>query len=266
MFNSLHPQLQDDPFFADPFQLHHERMRQMMGGFSDPFGQGFMPSITDGRHRGHRGHRTTAQPNTGPSERSGQELDFFSNPFAMMDSMRNRMQAMHRNFESVPSDPNSHSFSSSSVVTYSKVGDEPPKVFQASSQTRCAPGGIKETRRSLKDSDSGLEKMSIGHHIQDRGHVIERKENRKTGEKELNQDFQNMDETEAQSFDQEWQRELSRFQASAPMSRLEAPRHRAVHRAAITGPQDTRRDDNAAAGNQTHYNELNIKGSGRKKH
>lgn len=38
--------------------------------------------------------------------------------------------------------------------------------------------------------------MSIGHHIQDRGHVIERKENRKTGEKELNQDFQNMDESE----------------------------------------------------------------------
>lgn len=37
--------------------------------------------------------------------------------------------------------------------------------------------------------------MSIGHHIQDRGHVIERKENRKTGEKELNQDFQNMDES-----------------------------------------------------------------------
>ncbi len=29
-----------------------------------------------------------------------QELDFFSNPFAMMDSMRNRMETMHRNFVS----------------------------------------------------------------------------------------------------------------------------------------------------------------------
>ncbi len=29
-----------------------------------------------------------------------QELDFFSNPFAMMDSMRNKMEAMHRNFVS----------------------------------------------------------------------------------------------------------------------------------------------------------------------
>lgn len=38
--------------------------------------------------------------------------------------------------------------------------------------------------------------MSIGHHIKDRGHVIERKQNKKTGEKELNQDFQNMDESE----------------------------------------------------------------------
>ncbi len=29
-----------------------------------------------------------------------QELDFSSNPFAMMDSMRNKMEAMHRNFVS----------------------------------------------------------------------------------------------------------------------------------------------------------------------
>ncbi|XP_067306018.1 myeloid leukemia factor 1 isoform X4 [Pseudorasbora parva] len=238
MFNSLLGQFEEDPFFADPFQVHHERMRQMMRGFSDPFGQGFMPSITDGHHRGT--HRGAGPPNTSANHRSDRE--------------------------NMASDSSNHSFSSSSVMTYSKMGNEPPKVFQASSQTRCAPGGLKETRKSLKDSESGLEKMSIGHHIQDRGHVIERKENRKTGEKELNQDFQNMDETEAQSFDDEWQREVSRFRVSAPMSRLEAPKHRAVHRAAITGPQEPRRNAKAAAGNQTHYNELNVKGSSMKKH
>lgn len=53
---------------------------------------------------------------------------------------------------------------------------------------------IKETRRAVKDSESGLERMAIGHHIQDRGHVVEKKYNKKTGEKELNQNFQNMDE------------------------------------------------------------------------
>lgn len=53
---------------------------------------------------------------------------------------------------------------------------------------------VKETVRALKDSESGLEKMAIGHHIQDRGHVVEKKMNKKTGDKELVQDFQNMDE------------------------------------------------------------------------
>lgn len=42
--------------------------------------------------------------------------------------------------ENLPSD--SHAFSSSSVMTYSKVGEEPAKVFQASTQTRSAPGGV----------------------------------------------------------------------------------------------------------------------------
>ena len=57
-----------------------------------------------------------------------------------------------------------------------------------------SPVQITETRRALRDSESGLEKMAIGHHIQDRGHVVEKKHNKKTGEKELNQDFHNMDE------------------------------------------------------------------------
>lgn len=47
-------------------------------------------------------------------------------------------------FQESPSpDSNTHSFSSSSITTYSKVGNEPPRVFQASSSTRCAPGGVR---------------------------------------------------------------------------------------------------------------------------
>lgn len=44
--------------------------------------------------------------------------------------------------ENMSTDSHSHSFSSSSVMTYSKVGNEPPKVFQASSSTLRAPGGV----------------------------------------------------------------------------------------------------------------------------
>ncbi|KAK3513496.1 hypothetical protein QTP70_015496 [Hemibagrus guttatus] len=220
-------------------------MHQMMRAFSDPFNHGFMPSITDGRDRGRRGegqaHTNVALPTR--TELADGDMDVFRSPFAMMDNMmsgmRNRMEDMHRNFENLPSD--SHAFSSSSVMTYSKVGDEPAKVFQASTQTRSAPGGIKETRRTLRDTESGEEKMSIGHHINDRGHVIEKKHNKKTGEREFNQDFQNLDETEAQAFDDEWQQKVSDFKPAARLSRLEAPRARAAHRAAITGPEHTHR-------------------------
>ena len=75
-----------------------------------------------------------------------------------MLNMQNSMQELQRNFDHLSMDPNGHSFTSSSVMTYSKVGDEPPKVFQASTQTRRAPGGIKETRKALRDSDCELEK------------------------------------------------------------------------------------------------------------
>ncbi|XP_030634437.1 myeloid leukemia factor 1 [Chanos chanos] len=268
MFNSLIRDFDEDPFFSsasDPFRAHSEHMRQMMRSLSEPFAHSFMPSLTDGRDRG---RRTDGHSNSLALRNDHRDMGFMG-PFSMMDnmmlSMRSRMEDMHRNFENMSADSNTHSFSSSSVMTYSKMGDEPAKVFQASSQTRRAPGGIKETRRSLRDSESGVEKMSIGHHIQDRGHVIEKKHNRKTGEREFNQDFQNMDETEAQAFDAEWQHKVSRFQPSTPMSQLEGPRPRTVHRAAIAGPEDTRREKTNAGEKKKQVKELVIEGSRVKK-
>ncbi|XP_045559312.1 myeloid leukemia factor 1 isoform X5 [Salmo salar] len=274
MFNSLLREFDEDPFFSDPFQAHNTHVQQMMRSLSEPFGRDFMPSLTGGYDRG---RVARGQPNTSMALQEDHRDMELRNPFNMLDSMmfgvRNRMGDMHRNFENLSTDLNAnttaHSFSSSSVMTYSKVGDEPPKVFQASSQTRRAPGGIKETRQSLKDSESGLEKMSIGHHIQDRGHVLEKKHNKKTGERELNQDFQNLDESEAQSFDKEWQQEVSKFRPFAPMSRLEAPKPREVHRAALTaaaatGPDQGRRGKRnpKPEGRKIHIDDLNVKGSG----
>lgn len=257
MFNSNFGEFDEDPFFSDPFRAHREHMGQMMRSFSEPYGRPIMPSIMDGRNRGRDlgEHPSSSLALRGEHRDMSRSLfpfgsmdssDTMTNPFDMFDSMmsnmRNRMQEMHRNFENMSTDSNTHSFSSSSVMTYSKVGNEPPKVFQASSSTRHAPGGIKETRQAVKDSESGLEKMSIGHHIQDRGHVVEKKYNKKTGRKEFNQDFQNMDESEAQSFDDEWQQEMAKFHPSGPMSHLEEPRLRGVHRAALTGPEPNHGD------------------------
>ncbi|MEJ1277596.1 G elongation factor mitochondrial 1 [Cricetulus griseus] len=179
---------EDDPFFADSFLAHRENMRHMMRSFSEPFGRDTL-SICDGRRRthNHRGHN---------DEDSLTHTDV--SPFQAMDrmmfNMQNGMQELQRNFGQLSMDPNGHSFCSSSVMTYSKVGDEPPKVFQASTQTRMAPGGIKETRRAVRDSDSGLEKMAVGHHIHDRAHVIKKSKDNRTGDEEVNQEFINMNE------------------------------------------------------------------------
>uniref|UniRef100_A0A2K5NHA9 Myeloid leukemia factor 1 n=1 Tax=Cercocebus atys TaxID=9531 RepID=A0A2K5NHA9_CERAT len=70
---------------------------------------------------------------------------------------------------------------------------------------------IKETRKAMRDSDSGLEKMAIGHHIHDRAHVIKKSKNRKTGDEEVNQEFINMNENDARAFDEEWQSEVLKY-------------------------------------------------------
>ncbi|XP_067402586.1 myeloid leukemia factor 1 isoform X2 [Emydura macquarii macquarii] len=204
-------------------------MRQMMRSFSDPFGRDPFLSITDGgeRARDQRGHHDSRVALRGNHRNSD-----FKDPFFAIDrsvsNMRNSMLELRRNFDQLSLNPDAHSFSSSSVMTYSKTGDEPPKVFQASAQTRTAPGGIKETRKAVKDSESGLEKMAVGHHIHDRAHVIKKSKNNKTGDRELNQEFINLDESEAHIFDKEWQKEIMKFGTSGARCNLEAPKHRSI--------------------------------------
>ncbi|XP_054839243.1 myeloid leukemia factor 1 isoform X3 [Eublepharis macularius] len=235
MFGGLSRVFRDDPFFQDSFAAHREHMDRI---FSEPFGpspffggERIRNAIKDG------GERTRDQGGC-PDSRvalkdSHKNMDFrdpFSTMDRMMSNMRNTMMELQQNFDKMSIDPNSHSFVSSSVMTYSKTGDEPPKVFQASAQTRRAPGGIKETRKSVKDSESGLEKMAVGHHIQDRAHVIQKAKNSKTGDEELNQEFLNLDEAEAHAFDEEWQKEITRYKPSAARNRIDTPRPRSIHR------------------------------------
>ncbi|NWX46803.1 MLF1 factor, partial [Steatornis caripensis] len=211
-------------FFSDPFAAHHEYMRQMMRSFSDPFGRDPFLGITDGGERTvDRRARQDSQVALSGNRRSVFAMD------RMMSNMRNSMLEMQRKFDDLSVHPDAHTFSSSSVMTYSKIGNEPPKVFQASAQTRTAPGGVKETRKALKDSESGLEKMAVGHHIHDRAHVIKKSKNSKTGDEEMNQEFINLDESEAKTFDEEWQKEIMKFKPSRTRSTLEAPKYRGIH-------------------------------------
>ncbi|NXQ52641.1 MLF1 factor, partial [Anthoscopus minutus] len=217
----------------DPLAAHHEHMRQMMRSFSEPFGREpflSLPAAEEGP--ADRRAERRAQQDSQLAPRATRRVNF-GDPFyamdRMMSNMRNNMLEMHRQFDDLSIQPTGHSFSSSSMMTYSKVGDEPPKVFQASAQTRTAPGGVRETRKAVKDSESGLEKIAIGHHIQDRGHVIKKSKNSKTGDEEMNQEFINLDESEADTFDQEWQKEIMKFRPCRSRAAVEDPRSKSSH-------------------------------------
>ncbi|XP_008567719.1 PREDICTED: myeloid leukemia factor 1 [Galeopterus variegatus] len=223
MFRMPGSSFEDDPFFSDSFLAHQESVRRMMRSFSEPFG-GDLLSISDGRGRAHNHTRH----DNGENSLTHTDVSPFQAMDRMMLNMRNSMQELQRNFGQLSMDPDGHSFCSSSVMTYSKVGDEPPKVFQASTQTRRAPGGIKETRRAMRDSDSGVEKMAVGHHIRDRAHVIKKSKNKKTGDEEVDQEFINMNESDAHAFDDEWQNEVLKYKPGGRWRNLENTRMRSV--------------------------------------
>ncbi|NXR65492.1 MLF1 factor, partial [Rhadina sibilatrix] len=218
----------------DPFAAHHEHMRQMLRSFSEPLGRDPFPRLPEGRERAAPGRADgRARPDSQVALRGSRRDVDFGDPFSAMDRMmsniRNSMLEMQRKFDDLSIQPDGHSFSSSSMMTYSKMGDEPPKVFQASSQTRTAPGGVRETRKALKDSESGLEKIAIGHHIQDRAHVVKKSRNARTGDEEMNQEFINLDESEADTFDEEWQKEVMKFRPCRSREAVEAPRSGGAH-------------------------------------
>ncbi|NXA78207.1 MLF1 factor, partial [Thryothorus ludovicianus] len=213
----------------DPFAAHQEHLRQVMRSLAEPLGREPLRSLPEGAERSNEGRA----PRHSQLALRGSPRDVdFGDPFSAMDrmmsNMRNSMLEMHRKFDELSMDPNGHSFSSSSMMTYSKTGDEPPKVFQASALTRTAPGGIRETRKALRDSESGVEKMAIGHHIHDRAHVIRKSKNSKTGDEEVNQEFINLDESEAGSFDEEWQKEIMKFRPCRSREAVENPRCRSI--------------------------------------
>lgn len=95
-------------------------------------------------------------------------------------------------------------YSSSSVFMMSSVDGNKPQIYKATSTTKAGPGGIRETRKTLEDSRTGTKKMSIGHHIGERAHVIEKSQDLQTGQMEENEELINLDEEEKETFDREF--------------------------------------------------------------
>uniref|UniRef100_A0A9L0JU99 Myeloid leukemia factor 1 n=1 Tax=Equus asinus TaxID=9793 RepID=A0A9L0JU99_EQUAS len=127
---------------------------------------------------------------------------------------------------------------------------------------------IKETRRALRDSDSGLEKMAVGHHLRDRAHVIKKSKNNKTGDEEVNQEFINMNESDAHAFDDEWQNEIMKYKPGGQWRNLENTRMRSVGHENSRSRELKRREKphqspaiEHGRGSTVFVDNLNIKGS-----
>ncbi|GAB1864476.1 Myeloid leukemia factor [Camponotus japonicus] len=117
-------------------------------------------------------------------------------------------------FNNMTPDGSCHSFMSQSVMTMSNGPDGRPQVYQETMSTTTAPGGIKETKKTVSDSRTGTRKMAIGHHIGERAHILERERNMR-GEEEERQEFINLDEDEADSFNHEWESHTRRAHTGA---------------------------------------------------
>lgn len=100
--------------------------------------------------------------------------------------------------------PGSSGYYSSSVTTMSTGPDGRPQVYQQSSSESYAPGGVRETRESVRDSRTGRQEMAIGHHIRDRGHVMKQARNTYSGEREENEEFINLEEDESEAFENDF--------------------------------------------------------------
>ncbi|OTF81402.1 Myeloid leukemia factor-like protein, partial [Euroglyphus maynei] len=182
-------------------------MNSMMGGMFDPF------ALT-------------------PFGRPGQNM--MMSPFNPM----NQFQNMFQQASQMQANPGTSSYVSSSFVSYSSNGNQPPQIYEETKMNHVGPGGVREERHTVRDSRSGVQKMKVGRHIQDRGHVMERSRNNYTGDEEENNEFINIEEEEAPQFQQEWSSRMSQGYQHPPNGQQYLQQAPNRTRLAITGPSD----------------------------
>jgi len=148
----------------------------------------------------------------------------FGSPFPMISAFNPPMDPMSRlmssnalfpmssmSFSQHMSPQSSYYSTSSSVMSMTTDMSGRPQIYESSHSSHSGPGGVRETRSSVRDSRTGLQKMAIGHHIQDRGHVMERARNCYSGEEELNNEYINIEEEEAPEFNQEFRQRIGGY-------------------------------------------------------
>ncbi|XP_053981564.1 myeloid leukemia factor isoform X1 [Hylaeus volcanicus] len=206
LFGSLMGDFDDDPIFGSSMRS----MRHMMNSlFNDPFEMMNQNAITNDPHRT-RNHQDDLQ----------------MMPFGFPPMLSFNMGRLFTDFDNMAPQGNCHSFTSRSVMTMASGPDGRPQVYQETMSTTTAPGGVKETKNTVSDSRTGVKKMAIGHHIGERAHILEREHNVRSGEQEERQEFINLEEEEAESFNNEWETRTRQAVGAIGNSRYGAHGHR----------------------------------------
>ncbi|XP_067946086.1 myeloid leukemia factor 1-like isoform X2 [Watersipora subatra] len=123
------------------------------------------------------------------------------------DQMRRMMNelAQGKNTQLSVDGGNGHSYIQSSVYSYSRNADGNPEIYEAHHSNRHGPGGVREEKKALRDTQKKLEKMSVGRHIGARGHVVEKSKNTATGHMTHHQNLIGLQEADIDAHQREWQ-------------------------------------------------------------
>lgn len=196
-----------NPFGFDPFQ--NDLLSQMHW---QSFPNALQGQVQHHQHQPHPQHPHPPHPHLQLSlsphsmHRTLMEPMMMS-PFSMFGDFRNMHQDMNNMMRNAQTAMNGGMSAGSSYQSFTSISygsGAQPQVYQSSTSTKIGPNGVRETRQAEKNSVSGVQKIQIGHHLGDRGHIIEKSKNIHTGEQEESQEYVNIDEEQASDFNEEW--------------------------------------------------------------
>lgn len=179
-------------------------MMQSMGMAVPTFGGGLFNDFADG-HPGGGGNQSRSHPMGGGDPFAAMMPHGFMNPMSMM--MMDPFQSMQQSMSLANNGTNNNggfSYCSSSVTTYTTDERGRPQVYQRSNEVKHGPNGLRETTAAVRDSRTGHQELAIGHHLREKAHIKKKSKNAYTGEEEQTEDLVNLDESEADSFEQTW--------------------------------------------------------------
>merc|ERR1719253_2597545 len=102
------------------------------------------------------------------------------------------------------------SFSSQVMVMSSRMGEDGKMHTEKYHESSVNAGKLRERQQAYSNSRSGMDKMALERHIDERGRKMVRERNRHNGEERQTQLLRGMEEQHVGRFDQDWQDQSGR--------------------------------------------------------